>query len=51
MLERNPASGGVNIVPIDDPVKYAQQLHPEARYRITREAGPFVVMERTTKAP
>ncbi|MFE7751506.1 DUF2079 domain-containing protein [Streptomyces sp. NPDC057428] len=37
--------------PIDDPVKYAQQLHPEARYRITREAGPFVVMERTTKAP
>ncbi|MEV2244848.1 DUF2079 domain-containing protein [Streptomyces sp. NPDC049970] len=37
--------------PIDDPVEYAQQLHPEARYRITREAGPFVVMERTTKAP
>jgi len=37
--------------PIDDPVKYAQQLHPEARYRITREAGSFVVMERTTPAP
>ncbi|MEU0137922.1 DUF2079 domain-containing protein [Streptomyces sp. NPDC006296] len=37
--------------PIDDPVKYAEQLHPEARYRITREAGSFVVMERTTKAP
>ncbi|WP_442805841.1 DUF2079 domain-containing protein [Streptomyces sp. NBC_01341] len=37
--------------PIDDPVEYAQQLHPEARYRITREAGSFVVMERTTKAP
>lgn len=32
--------------PIDDPVKYAQQLHPEARYRVTREAY-FVVMERT----
>jgi uncharacterized membrane protein len=37
--------------PIDDPVEYAQQLHPEARYRVTREAGPFVVMERTTPAP
>ncbi|MEU1126978.1 DUF2079 domain-containing protein [Streptomyces sp. NPDC005899] len=37
--------------PIDDPVGYARQLHPEARYRITREAGPFVVMERTTPVP
>ncbi|MEU1485172.1 DUF2079 domain-containing protein [Streptomyces sp. NPDC005752] len=37
--------------PIDDPVKYAGQLHPEARYRITREAGSFVVMERTAPAP
>ncbi|MFE9724749.1 DUF2079 domain-containing protein [Streptomyces sp. NPDC005794] len=37
--------------PIDDPVKYAEQLHPEARYRITREAGSFVVMQRTTPAP
>ncbi|MCY1653247.1 DUF2079 domain-containing protein [Streptomyces sp. JAC25] len=37
--------------PIDDPVKYAEQLHPEARYRITREVGSFVVMERTTPAP
>ncbi|MFJ8749837.1 DUF2079 domain-containing protein [Streptomyces sp. NPDC102441] len=37
--------------PIDDPVKYAEQLHPEARYRVTREAGSFVVMERTTPAP
>ncbi|MFJ4838460.1 DUF2079 domain-containing protein [Streptomyces sp. NPDC088746] len=37
--------------PIDDPVKYAQQLHPEARYRVTREAGSFVVMERTTPVP
>ncbi|WP_406146487.1 DUF2079 domain-containing protein [Streptomyces sp. NBC_01012] len=36
--------------PIDDPVKYAQQLHPEARYRVTREAGPFVVMERTARS-
>nr|WP_065847822.1 DUF2079 domain-containing protein [Streptomyces mutomycini] len=37
--------------PIEDPVKYAEQLHPEARYRISREAGSFVVMERTTPAP
>ncbi|MEU5719543.1 DUF2079 domain-containing protein [Streptomyces sp. NPDC020403] len=37
--------------PIDDPVEYARQLHPEARYRITRQAGSFVVMERTTPAP
>lgn len=37
--------------PIDDPVTYAEQLHPEARYRVTREAGSFVVMERTTPAP
>ncbi|MGW0782098.1 DUF2079 domain-containing protein [Streptomyces sp. NPDC002913] len=37
--------------PIDDPVKYAQQLHPEARYRITHEAGTFVVMERTSPEP
>nr|WP_239579365.1 DUF2079 domain-containing protein [Streptomyces sp. HB132] len=37
--------------PIDDPVEYAEQLHPEARYRIIREAGSFVVMERTSPAP
>lgn len=37
--------------PIDDPVKYAQQLHPEARYRIKHRSGSFVVMERTTPAP
>ncbi|MFE5245486.1 MULTISPECIES: DUF2079 domain-containing protein [unclassified Streptomyces] len=37
--------------PIDDPVKYAQQLHPEASYRITHEAGTFVVMERTSPEP
>jgi len=37
--------------PIDDPVKYAEQLHPEARYRVTREAGSFVVMERTSPEP
>ncbi|GGY75215.1 hypothetical protein GCM10010327_01210 [Streptomyces nitrosporeus] len=37
--------------PIDDPVRYAEQLHPEARYRITLRSGSFVVMERTTPAP
>lgn len=37
--------------PIDDPVRYAEQLHPEAEYRITHRADPFVVMERTTPAP
>ncbi|MFF5895135.1 DUF2079 domain-containing protein [Streptomyces argenteolus] len=37
--------------PIDDPVKYAEQLHPEARYRVAREAGSFVVMERTSPEP
>lgn len=37
--------------PIDDPVKYAQQLHPEARYEITHQAGTFVVMERTSPEP
>jgi uncharacterized membrane protein len=37
--------------PIDDPVVYAQQLHPEARYRIKHRAGSFVVMERTSPEP
>ncbi len=37
--------------PIDDPVAYAEQLHPEGRYRITLRSGPFVVMERTTPVP
>ncbi|MFI8434997.1 DUF2079 domain-containing protein [Streptomyces sp. NPDC079020] len=37
--------------PITDPVAYAEQLHPEARYRLKHRAGNFVVMERTTPAP
>ncbi|MFC9857337.1 MULTISPECIES: DUF2079 domain-containing protein [unclassified Streptomyces] len=37
--------------PITDPVAYAQQLHPEARYRLKHRSGSFVVMERTTPAP
>ncbi|CAM5687065.1 hypothetical protein SCALM49S_06108 [Streptomyces californicus] len=37
--------------PIEDPVAYAEQLHPEARYRLKHRAGSFVVMERTTPAP
>ncbi|MEE1741941.1 DUF2079 domain-containing protein [Streptomyces sp. BE147] len=37
--------------PITDPVAYAEQLHPEAQYRLKHRAGSFVVMERTTPAP
>ncbi|MFE2296347.1 DUF2079 domain-containing protein [Streptomyces sp. NPDC059452] len=37
--------------PIQDPVAYAQQLHPEARYRLKHRGGSFVVMERTTPEP
>lgn len=37
--------------PIEDPVAYAQQLHPEARYRLKHRSGPFVVLERTTPEP
>ncbi|MDT0489141.1 DUF2079 domain-containing protein [Streptomyces griseus] len=37
--------------PIQDPVAYAQQLHPEARYRLKQRSGSFVVMERTTPEP
>ncbi|GAA2937771.1 DUF2079 domain-containing protein [Kitasatospora cinereorecta] len=38
-------------MPIDDPVAYAEQLHPEARYRLKHRSGSFVVMERTTPVP
>ncbi len=34
--------------PIEDPVAYAEQLHPEARYRLKHRVSSFVVMERTT---
>lgn len=37
--------------PIQDPVAYAEQLHPEARYRLKHRGGSFVVMERTTPEP
>ncbi|MFZ4269580.1 DUF2079 domain-containing protein [Streptomyces arboris] len=37
--------------PIQDPVVYAEQLHPEARYRLKHRGGSFVVMERTTPEP
>ncbi|MGW1207082.1 DUF2079 domain-containing protein [Streptomyces cyaneofuscatus] len=37
--------------PIEDPVAYAEQLHPEARYRLKHRGGSFVVMERTTPEP
>ncbi|MFJ4966191.1 DUF2079 domain-containing protein [Streptomyces sp. NPDC088729] len=37
--------------PIEDPVAYAQQLHPEARYRLKHRSGSFVVMERTSPEP
>ncbi|WP_443051350.1 DUF2079 domain-containing protein [Streptomyces sp. NBC_00234] len=37
--------------PIQDPVAYAEQLHPEARYRLKHRAGSFVVLERTSPAP
>ncbi|NEE59013.1 hypothetical protein G3M55_82580, partial [Streptomyces sp. SID8455] len=32
--------------PIQDPVAYAEQLHPEARYQLKHRGGSFVVMER-----
>ncbi|MFD3658141.1 DUF2079 domain-containing protein [Streptomyces sp. NPDC058620] len=37
--------------PIEDPVAYAEQLHPEARYRLKHRSGSFVVLERTSPAP
>ncbi|MER6639394.1 DUF2079 domain-containing protein [Streptomyces microflavus] len=37
--------------PIQDPVAYAEQLHPEARYQLKHRGGSFVVMERTTPEP
>ncbi|WP_299532486.1 DUF2079 domain-containing protein [uncultured Streptomyces sp.] len=36
---------------IEDPAAYAEQLHPEGRYRLKLRAGDFAVVERTTPAP
>ncbi|MGW2278894.1 DUF2079 domain-containing protein [Streptomyces sp. NPDC001770] len=36
---------------IQDPAAYAEQLHPEAKYRLKLRTGGIVVVERTSPAP
>ncbi|WP_327177564.1 DUF2079 domain-containing protein [Streptomyces sp. NBC_01335] len=36
---------------IQDPAAYAEQLHPEAKYRLKLRTGNIVVVERTSPAP